>query len=346
MRMMKKFVLVPLVFTIAVVCPLLIYFKADRSVTSNDNEMKRDSLHGNTNIIIESNPETVINQDSGILSVVEMGKRIHSTTNDTVLVTLINDAYMSFTYSWLCNTKYMDIHKQVLFITTDTVSRDKLHKDWPEVSAVTLSGLSLSGDQVYSHAGYVRLMVRRTEALLAMLNANLEIFLFEVDCLWIRNPLPVLKKTAKQYDILVTPVSERPGIIAGGFLFMRPTTAMKVTWRALVDKLYNLDTRLKKLPPNQVISEGDNDQQFLSALIMSRYKGIQYKMLTLQVYPDGKWYSYPESKQKQLDPDIINNNWALGNKVKIDRAKKWHHWFIKEDNVTCDMDEVRKIVKN
>ncbi|XP_060081120.1 uncharacterized protein LOC132560473 [Ylistrum balloti] len=346
MKMMKKFILIPLVFTVAVVCPLLIYFKADRSLKSGENVIKRDSMHENTNIIIESNPGTIAEEDSGILSVVKMAKSMYTKTNDTVLVTLINDAYMSFTYSWLCNTKHMGIHKQVLFITTDNVSRDKLNKDWPEVSAVALSGLSLSGDQVYSHAGYVRLMVRRSEALLAILNNNIEIFLFEVDCLWIRNPMPRLKKTAEQFDILVTPVSERPGIIAGGFIFMRPTNAMKVTWQALTDKLYNLDSRLKKLPPNQVISEGENDQQFLSALIMSKYKGIKYKMLALEVYPDGKWYSYPESKRNKLDPDIINNNWALGNKAKIDRAKKWHHWFVKEDNVSCDMDKVKNVVKN
>jgi hypothetical protein len=30
-----------------------------------------------------------------------------------LLVTLINNAYLPFTYSWLCNTKDMDVHKQV-----------------------------------------------------------------------------------------------------------------------------------------------------------------------------------------------------------------------------------------
>lgn len=345
MKMMKKLVLIPLCFTLAVVCPLMFYFKANKSLVTNEKESKRASHQGNTNIIIESNSAVVSEQSSGFPSVVEAAKKIQANSNNTVLVTLINDAYMSFTYSWLCNTKNMDIHRQVLFITTDTVSRDKLHKDWPEVSAITLPSLSLSGDQVYSHAGYVRLMVRRTEALLAILNADVEIFLFEVDCLWIRNPIPTLKKTSKQFDVLVTPVSDRPGIIAGGFLFMRPTMAMKNTWHALTDKLHNLDSRLKKLPPNKAISEGENDQQFLSALIMSKYKGLRYKMLTLQVYADGKWYSYPETKRNKLDPDIINNNWALGNKAKIDRAKQWHHWFVKEDNISCDMDAVKKIVK-
>lgn len=33
-----------------------------------------------------------------------------------LLVTLINNAYLPFTYSWLCNTKDMNIHKQVVII--------------------------------------------------------------------------------------------------------------------------------------------------------------------------------------------------------------------------------------
>lgn len=32
-----------------------------------------------------------------------------------------------------------------------------------------------------------------------------------------------------------------------------------------------------------------------------------------------------------------------GNKAKIDRAKKWKHWFI-HDDFTCDMDLVNNTV--
>lgn len=34
-----------------------------------------------------------------------------------LLVTLINNAYLPFTYSWLCNTKNMGIHNQVREVT-------------------------------------------------------------------------------------------------------------------------------------------------------------------------------------------------------------------------------------
>lgn len=261
-----------------------------------------------------------------------------------LLVTLVNNAYLPFTYSWLCNTKDMDVHKQVLLITTDTESKEKLNKLWPNVKVVAIrSETSSSGDQVYSHAGYVRLMIRRTQILLALLQNNIEIFLFEVDCLWVRNPVPVLSKNVN-YDILVNPVSNRPRIIAGGFIYMFPTQPTKLLWNELNNKLLQLEKKIKSLPPGRPISEGENDQIYLSGLVAKKFGGVKPKVLPLEEYADGKWYSWTKEKRKSSNPYVINNNWALGNKNKISRAKEWGHWFIKEDN-SCDNEQVKKIIK-
>lgn len=261
-----------------------------------------------------------------------------------LLVTLINNAYLPFTYSWLCNTKNMDVHKRVLIITTDQESKDALNKLWPDIRVVAIAGMPLKGDQVYSHAGYVRLMIRRTQILLEMLQNNIEIFLFEVDCLWLRNPVPDLSRVVN-YDILVNPVSERPGIIAGGFLYMFPTDATKSLWNELNNKLLQLDAKIKSLPAASGISEGENDQMYISGLVSKKFAGVKAKTLPLEEYADGKWYTFPEKKRQALNPYVINNNWALGNQNKISRAKEWNHWFIKEDN-SCDMEKVGQIVKS
>ena len=233
---------------------------------------------------------------------------------------------------------------QVLLITTDTESKDKLNKLWPNVKVVSIrSEKSTSGDQVYSHAGYVRLMIRRTQILLALLQNNIEIFLFEVDCLWIRNPVPVLSKNVN-YDILVNPVSNRPGIIAGGFIYMFPTKPTKIIWNELNNRLLQLEKKIKSLPPGRSISEGENDQMYLSGLVAKKIGGVKPKVLPLEEYADGKWYSWTIQKRKSSNPYVINNNWALGNKNKISRAKEWGHWFIREDN-SCDNEQVKKIIK-
>lgn len=184
----------------------------------------------------------------------------------TVLVTMINDAYLPFTYSWLCNTKLMNIHSSVLIITTDTVSKDKLKRDWPEIHVVAMDIGNVGGDQVYSHVGYVQIMVRRTEMLLSILMADVELFLFEVDCLWLANPVPELQKM-NEYDVLVNPVAQRTGVYAGGFLYLFKTDKAKALWKELTSQMQALGQKIKSLPKDQYISEGDNDQIYFSGLI-------------------------------------------------------------------------------
>lgn len=62
-------------------------------------------------------------------------------------------------------------------------------------------------------------------------------------------------------------------------------------------------------------------------------------------FADGKWYSLSQKVKDKSNPYLINFNWIIGNSNKIARAKKWGHWFIKEDN-SCDAEQVSKIVDN
>ena len=192
-----------------------------------------------------------------------------SKNSRTVLVTMVNDAYLPFTYSWLCNTKLMDIHDSVLIITTDEASKDKLTRDWPEIHVVAMDIGNVGGDQVYSHVGYVEIMIRRTEMLLDIVMADVEIFLFEVDCLWLTNPVSDLQKM-NDFDVLVNPVAERTGVYAGGFLYLFTTEKAKALWKELTNQMQVLGDRIKSLPKDKYISEGDNDQMYFSGLITRR----------------------------------------------------------------------------
>ena len=99
-----------------------------------------------------------------------------------VLFTFINDAYLEFAVSWLCNTEPMaDIHQHVLFVVTDLRSADRLQKAWPDINVVALNASRYSGNQTYSRAGYVRIMVERTRYLHRLLQSGVRLLLFEVD---------------------------------------------------------------------------------------------------------------------------------------------------------------------
>ncbi|XP_062588051.1 uncharacterized protein LOC134249719 [Saccostrea cucullata] len=273
--------------------------------------------------------------------VLSAAMRISERGQKALFVTLINDAFLPFTFSWLCNTQGMGIHNQVLFITGDKESARKINEKWPAVTAVYLDGVH-SGNQEYSHVGYVEMMVRRSEILLQILEKNIPIFLFEVDCMWIRNPLKNLQSYS-DVDMVVNAVSERSKIIAGGFLYLHPTEASKQVWRALTKQLTDLRKKIKNSPDTKLISESENDQIYLSQLVFSNYGGLKFKILSTQEYADGKWYKLSKEKREQLKPYLINNNWVIGNAAKIKRAKEWGHWFLK-DSGECDQDRVQRVV--
>ncbi|CAG2205767.1 unnamed protein product [Mytilus edulis] len=248
-----------------------------------------------------------------------------------LLVTLVNGAFFPFVCSWLCNTNHMGIHSQVLILTTDMETRNKIQNLWSDVKVVAVSGKSFKGEQEYSHAGYIRLLNFRSHIVLKLLLDNVELLLFEVDAVWFHNPIPLLSKE-KGYDILVSHVSSRPNLVAGGFIYMFPTIRTKELWKMLDDRLSSLDNKISSMPSNKTISEEQNDQVYLSGLVRKRLRGIRPKYLSLELFADGKWYNLPEIKRNNSQPIIVNNNWLIGTSIKISNAKKWGHWFVDEDN--------------
>ena len=124
--------------------------------------------------------------------------RIARTISETlkpILFTVLNDKYLEFAYSWFCNTQYMNIHKQVLVVTTHEPSLERVTKYWPDINIVFLNNTELQGHLNYSHVGYVRIMVERTVLFMSMILEGFEVFLIEMDCLWLENVLNHLPKT-------------------------------------------------------------------------------------------------------------------------------------------------------
>lgn len=309
------------------------------SETSNDKSVARYAIHRDEKR--EEKQTSTLPYGREINDVIAVAKKMNA---KPLLVTLINGAYLDFALSWLCNTKNMGIHPKVLIISTDNDTKETIKRFWPKVNVVSISGMNLSGDQSYSHVGYVRLTNFRAHVLLELLLHKHEVFLFEVDALWVKNPEPVMSKEAG-YDILTNPVAQRPGLTAIGFIYLFPTNATIMTWQELNRRLYELDKKIKSLPPGKLISEGDNDQIYLSGIINKRLGGLTKKMLPLEKYPDGKWYEMTEEKRKKSSPYVINNNWVIGNNKKTSRAKEWGHWFLNEDR-TCNSEQVKKITEN
>lgn len=184
-------------------------------------------------------------------------------------------------------------------------------------------------------------MIRRTQILLELLQNGIETFLFEADCLWVKNPLLFSLKLSK-YDITfggITGTSE----ITGGLMYLIPNKATIETFRELNKMLINLEFKMQYMPSEQFISAAENDQMFLSYLVKKKFAGLNSNVVSSSLFADGKWYCMSRRERQMSSPLLINNNWVVGNKNKTARAKMWGHWFINDDN-TCNFKQVDHIL--
>jgi hypothetical protein len=95
------------------------------------------------------------------------------------------------------------IYLQVLIITTNANTKQRLESASKDAHVVILSAeQTADDDQYFSHVGYLKLLVRRTQLLNLLIQHDFETFLFEFDFLWIKNPIPLLHSYNNQYDML------------------------------------------------------------------------------------------------------------------------------------------------
>lgn len=263
--------------------------------------------------------------------------------NKTVLLCVVNDAYLRIAYNWLCNTKYMGVHDSVLLITTDPSSQNKLKKDWPSLNIVNVDFDIPQDNQFYSHVGYLKIMILRTKIIVSVLTAGIDIMLLEFDFIWFRNPVPHLKSLSK-YDMVLQPVSNAVGkLVCGGFMFIFTRQKSIQVFKELERKMTELEEELQNKTNSKSISMRDNDQEYLSSLVNKRYAGVSVFYLSNEQFADGRWYRLGEEERKATQPLVVHNNFVIGNKNKIKRARQWNHWFVRNDG-SCDTDLVNKTV--
>lgn len=266
-----------------------------------------------------------------ILEIIEEAKKINN-NNLTVMLTIVNDVFIDFVYSWLCNTKSMAIDQHLLLLTTDDDTARAIRQDWPNVMTICYDGISSMGEQKYSNVGHVRLMAQRTKLIQQLLNENVKLFLFEMDSVWLQNPLKDLEKIPHGYDMIaVRVISDRLRIfISGGFLVLYPTDQTKYLWNKLTKHMENIYHNTEKYPDTQPLSILDNDQVYLSTLLSVNYAKVKVFYLPYSQFPDGRWYALSDDENRSSNPVVINNNLIEGIQPKINRAKNCGHWFIDE----------------
>ncbi|KAI6184797.1 Proliferating cell nuclear antigen [Aphelenchoides bicaudatus] len=115
-----------------------------------------------------------------------------------ILYTLINNAYLNLTLNWLCNSYVLEgpsIHEKVLIVALDKSTCLRINRDWPKVACIPMEA-----DKAYNQAldwgssGYARILWARIQQVYALVEAKLQLVIFETDALWLKNPINLFQK--------------------------------------------------------------------------------------------------------------------------------------------------------
>lgn len=266
-------------------------------------------------------------------NVVRKAKRIASNYG-MVMLTFMNKAFVPFLTNWMCHTKGLVNHSQVLVVVTDESVYKGIVTRYPSLTVMFLNAFNkVNGKQRYCSAGFMRVGIYRSRVVNWIIQENIPVFLFELDAWWLRNPVPFVT-SKKDYDLTIIPSYAKTFEAAIGFYFMRNTTRMKMFWMEFVHRLDALDTMFSCLDNTALVRSKDNDQIVLMDLILEHYRNIVIYFLPLNRFLDGKWYKNPNVEQLK-HAFILNFNFIIGIDEKIVRAKHFGHWFVARDNVTC-----------
>lgn len=264
-----------------------------------------------------------------------------------VSLTVANSRFLPFAYSWWCNIQLGGFMPpgRIIWVTNDKLAEEGLQILQPSkvVFFKSLSGAEGKGAD-YKMAGYWSFMLSRTLLVRELLTRGIQVFLFDLDQVWLHNPWtfisPLLEH--REWDLVGTrgySKSEHGGEVQGNFLFLNPTKPTIALWHEVSDRFSAAYAKCcANVTPDTYVGGIEQDQFLLSHLVaFTSYKRI-HKLKFIELdrhrFLDGKWYSDPLGNPKEQDPISIQNNWIVGSDNKIARAVKFRHWFW--DNVTSE----------
>lgn len=272
-----------------------------------------------------------------------------------VSLTVVNHAFLETARSWVCNVDTAGIRPPgVVWIATDDEAYSGL-KDVSGSYAVRMRSMKggVSGTK-YGTPGYWLLMLERTLLIRGLLDNGVTVFAFETDQVWLRDPLPFVRRivySGDEVDIVGTLDTRHE--IGGNFLFLIPTLATKRVWGE-VCKRFSMayhGTRMYKRS-SKSYKYIENDQSTLTKLVLfdTKFKAenpVVFRALDTDLFVDGRWYRSDHGKyyksEKSRSPILLNNNFLIGIENKKQRLIEAGHWFVSKDG-SCDRQVVRKAI--
>lgn len=257
-------------------------------------------------------------------------------SNGFVYLLFTNDGFIEMTKSWMCNVRRLN--RAVLsntVIVAESYDTVRTLSDFEPSCNYFVYTTDHHGSVSYGHYDYYAVVLDRMIAQNIILSYGATVMIVESDQIWNGDITPVVKqKFDEGFDVIAgderaySHKRDALGYFCAGFygIHNRQAAFFKKYEEGYGDMLH----KFKDTTGSIAI---ENDQERLNRVVKGN-STVKAHTFDRCVYASGQWYGSQQYQTECPNPTILHNNYVIGNKVKMDRAKKHNQWFFNGDECT------------
>ena len=257
-------------------------------------------------------------------------------SNGFVYLLFTNDGFIEMTKSWMCNIRRLN--RAVLsntVIVAESYDTVRTLSDFEPSCNYFVYTTDHHGSVSYGHYDYYAVVLDRMIAQNTILSYGATVMIVESDQIWNGDITPVVKqKFDEGFDVIAgderaySHTRDALGYFCAGFygIHNRQAAFFKKYEEGYGDML----NKFKDTTGSIAI---ENDQERLNRVVKGN-STVKAHTFDRCVYASGQWYGSQQYQSECPNPTILHNNYVIGNKVKMDRAKKHNQWFFNGDECT------------
>ncbi len=314
---------------------------------------RRDDLKHSTGVAWDKNEfredengESYMNALKSIVSAASDGNR--------VVMTIVDSAFQDITKNWLCNVKSGGfLPSGIVWLTLSEDVKDMLDGTGIGKTIDLTRALKNPEDAMpnilYGHKTYWKLMLLRTRLIADLVERGVQVFLFETDQTWLKDPFVDIERELRAGADMVGTLDTQHNV-AGNTLYLKPTLPTRKLWSEVYRRFKaSYDAVGVESMDESENSFVEHDQHSLSDLLLyneefRRENPVALGLLNADFFVGGSWYSGFYNSEESKTPVIINNNFISGVRKKKKRAIEFGHWFI-DRNGRCLPHAVEKALR-
>lgn len=272
-----------------------------------------------------------------------------------VSLTVVNSQVLELAKSWLCNVRQGGFEPpNIYWITLDEESKEALDASVTGrtvgITDILLDHNMHNTSIQYGQPAYWKVMLMRTRLIRDLLDRGIDVLLFETDQVWLQDPVAYIREELRAGADMVATLDSRHDV-PRNLVVCKSVISTRKLWHEVYQrykKSYDEEEIERKASGSQTFVAHDQFQ--LSELLLFDRDFVQdypvaLGLLNTQAFVDGTWYTRTSTRESAKRLVIVNNNLISGVEQKKARAREFGHWFLKEDNRTCDESAVSKALQ-